>query len=172
MTPLGHCRLILTRHAKSSWDDPSQADQDRPLNDRGRRSARALGDWLASRGHEPEEVLCSPAQRTRETWEGITLAPLEVRPPVRYEAKLYQASPETMLAILRTATAPTVMMLGHNPGIAEFAAMLPARAPIDPEFRRYPTAATLVVDFQADSWADIKPGEGSVLDFVRIDGRD
>lgn len=172
MTPNGHCRLILTRHAKSSWDDPSQPDHDRPLNDRGRRSARALGDWLASRGYEPEEVLCSTSQRTRETWERVAVAPLETRPNVRFDAALYHAEPEKMLSILRTAEAPTVMMLGHNPGIAAFAALLPARVPLDPDFRRYPTAATLVVDFQTDSWADIQPGQGSVLDFVRLDGRD
>ena len=171
MTPSGHCRLILTRHAKSSWDDAAQPDHERPLNDRGRRSARALGDWLASRGYEPEEVLCSTAQRTRETWERVALAPLEVRPALRFEPGLYHATPEQMLAILRTAAAPTVMMLGHNPGIAAFAAALPARAPMDPDFRRFPTAATLVVDFQAESWAQIQPGQGSVLDFVRIDGR-
>ena len=51
------------------------------------------------------------------------------------------------------------------------AAALPARAPMDPDFRRFPTAATLVVDFQAETWAQIQPGQGSVLDFVRIDGR-
>lgn len=172
MTPSGHCRLILTRHAKSSWEQPGQADEDRPLNDRGRRAARALGDWLASRGYEPEEVLCSPAKRTSETWERVALAPLEVRPALRFVPQLYHASPETMLAVLRTATAPTVMMIGHNPGIAEFAAQLPARVPVDPEFRRYPTAATLVVDFQVDRWAEVMPGQGSVLDFVRLDGRD
>ena len=171
MTPLGHRRLILTRHAKSSWDDPTMADHDRPLNDRGRRSALALGDWLASRGYEPEEVLCSTSRRTQETWERVAAAALEVRPIMRLEPGLYHASPDRMLAILRTATQPTVMMLGHNPGIAEFAAMLPARPPLGPEFRRYPTAATLVVDFQADSWADVRPGEGSVMDFVRLDGR-
>ncbi|HRM75412.1 MAG TPA: hypothetical protein PLI13_12035, partial [Paracoccus sp. (in: a-proteobacteria)] len=63
----------------------------------------------------------------------IALAPLEVWPQVRYEAGLYQASAEKMLAILRTAKAPTVMMIGHNPGIAELAAMLPARVPLDPD---------------------------------------
>ena len=108
MTPLGHCRLILTRHAKSSWDDPTQADHDRPLNDRGRRSARELGDWLASRGYHPEEVLCSTAERTRETWDGVAMACLEVRPHLRFEPGLYHASPEKMLTMLRTASAPTV----------------------------------------------------------------
>ena len=147
------------------------ADHDRPLNDRGRRSARALGDWIASRGYEPEEVLCSTSRRTQETWEQIAGAALEARPVLRMEKRLYHADPQAMLAVLQSASYPTVMMLGHNPGIAEFAAMLPARVPLDPEFRAYPTAATLVVDFEADSWADIEPGRASVLDFVRMDGR-
>ena len=73
--------------------------------------------------------------------------------------------------ILKTATHPTVMMLGHNPGISELAALLPARLPLDPDFRRYPTGATLVVDFQVDSWSQVEPGQGSVMDFVRLDGR-
>lgn len=171
MNPNGYRRLILTRHAKSSWDDPAMRDHDRPLNQRGRRSARELGDWLASRGYEPEEVLCSTATRTRETWDLAALAPLEVRPPIRYEPQLYQAGPDQMLKILRSATAPVVMMLGHNPGIGEFAAMLPARPPLDPEFRRFPTAATLVVDFQVPDWSEVRPGEGGVLDFVRFEGR-
>lgn len=171
MTPLGHRRLILTRHAKSAWDDPTLDDHDRPLNDRGRRSALALGDWMASRGYEPEEVLCSSSARTQETWTVIAGAPLEVRPVIRIEPTLYHATPETMMAVLKTATMPTVMMLGHNPGISEFAAMLPARPPLDPDFRRYPTGATLVVDFQIENWADLQPGQGSVMDFVRLDGR-
>lgn len=171
MTPAGHRRLILTRHAKSDWDNPDIPDLERPLNARGRRSARELGDWLASRGYEPEEVLSSPSTRTRETWDEVALAALGVLPELRFDARLYQAPPEVMLSCLRGATAPTVMMIGHSPGIAEFAASLPARAPMDPEFRSYPTAATLVVDFQTDDWAAIEPGQGSVLDFVRFGGR-
>ena len=98
-------------------------------------------------------------------------APLEVRPVLRIEPGLYHATPDRMLAILKTATQPTVMMLGHNPGIAEFAAMLSARPPLDPEFRRYPTCATLVLDFQIDAWSEVEPARGSVMDFVRFDGR-
>ena len=171
MTPSGHRRLILTRHAKSAWDDPSLEDFDRPLNDRGRRSARLLGDFMASRGYEPEEVICSPSKRTRETWDQVAAAGLEVRPELRLDKRLFHATPATLLEVLRGATASTVMIIGHNPGIAEFAASLPARVPMDPEFRSYPTAATLVVDFQIDKWADLEPGEGSVMDFVRLDGR-
>ena len=120
MTPSGHRRLILTRHAKSAWDDPSLEDFDRPLNDRGRRSARLLGDFMASRGYEPEEVICSPSMRTRETWEQIAAAGLEVRPELRLDERLFHASPATLLEVLRGATESTVMIIGHNPGIAEF----------------------------------------------------
>ncbi|MFC3057699.1 SixA phosphatase family protein [Paenirhodobacter populi] len=165
MTPAGYRRLILSRHAKSSWDDPQMADFDRPLNARGRLAAHELGDFLASRGLEPEEVICSPARRTRETWEGVQGAVLESLPKVRFVDALYHGGPEVMLELLKTASQPTVMMVGHNPAIAEFAATLPARPIYTPDFRKYPTCATLIVDFQIDDWTQAKPGTGSVLDF-------
>ena len=65
MTPPGHRRLILTRHAKSAWNNPALDDRARPLNSRGRRSALELGEWLHSRGYEPDQVLCSSAVRPR-----------------------------------------------------------------------------------------------------------
>ena len=165
MTPLGYRRLILTRHAKSSWDDPLIEDRDRPLNARGRRAAVELGDFLASRGLEPEEVLCSDTQRTRETWERLAGAVIETRPEIRCLDALYHASPDTMLEVLRSANASSVMMLGHNPGIAEFARQLPAHPIHDPEFRRFPTGATLIIDFAIEDWSELVPGQGSTLDF-------
>lgn len=172
MTPAGHRRLILTRHAKSAWDDPMTPDHERPLNRRGIRSSLELGEWLHSRGYEPDQVLCSTATRTRETWSTVAAAPLEVIPAVSYVEALYHASPDVMLACLSRASGDTVMMLGHNPGIGAFASRLVARAPNHPDFGRYPTAATLVVDFQIDSWHDVKAGTGSVLDFFTPTGRD
>jgi len=172
MTPAGHRRLILTRHAKSSWDDPMMEDRARPLNARGRKAALELGEWLGSRGYEPDQVLCSTAVRTRETWATVAIAPLEVTPEVTFLDGLYHAAPDVMLRILRQAAGDTVMMLGHNPGIGEFARRLVARAPNHPDFSRYPTAATLVVDFQVESWDKIMPGTGSALDFFVPSGRD
>lgn len=165
MMPSGQKRLILTRHAKSSWDDPATADHDRPLNKRGRVAALELGEWLDSRGYEPDEVLCSTARRTRETWAHVQAAPLQTLPHVRYMPELYMAEPEQMLAALRSATGDSVMMIGHNPGIAEFARMLPMTPPTHPDFRRYPTAATLIVDFLIDDWNEISPGTGATRDF-------
>lgn len=164
-------RLILTRHAKSSWDDPTAPDHDRPLNERGQAAAADLGQWLASRGYIPGQVLCSDSERTRKTWAGIAPA-LPETVLLDLKPALYHAGPDVMLAVLRHATADVVMMIGHNPGIAEFARMLCARAPNDPDFARYPTGATLVADFQLDSWAKVAAGTASVLDFFVPSGRD
>ncbi len=158
-------RLILTRHAKSSWDDPLMSDHDRPLNERGKAAAADLGNWLASRGYVPDQVLCSDALRTRKTWSGIAPA-LPGTPILELKPALYHAGPDVMLAVLRHASGKTVMMIGHNPGIAEFAHRIVARAPLNPDFQRYPTGATLVVDFAADSWADVAWSMGSVDDFI------
>lgn len=158
-------RLILTRHAKSAWDDPAMADHDRPLNERGKAAAADLGQWLASRDYIPQEVLCSDAERTRKTWSGIAPA-LPGTPILELKPALYHAGSDVMLAVLKHAHADTVMMIGHNPGIAEFAARLVAMPPINPDFARYPTGATLVVDFIADSWSDISYGAGATVDFV------
>ncbi len=158
-------RLILTRHAKSSWDDPAMADHDRPLNERGKAAAADLGVWLASRGYVPDEVLCSDALRTRKTWSGLAPA-LPGTPVLHLKPALYHAGPDVMLAVLRHAEADCVMMIGHNPGIAEFAGRLVARAPANSEFGRYPTGATLVADFAADRWQDVGFGQGTVVDFI------
>ncbi len=158
-------RLILTRHAKSSWGNPGLGDHDRRLNARGRASADAIGDWLVASGHLPGQALVSSAARTRETWARIADR-LPAPPPATILPGLYLASPGEMLAALRAARAPTVIMIAHNPGTAQLADALAAQPPDDPRFFRYPTAATTVLDFAADNWRDIAPGSGQVVDFV------
>lgn len=158
-------RLILTRHAKSAWDDPTMKDHDRPLNARGRAASADLGAWLASRGYLPDEVLCSDALRTRETWEGIAPA-IPAPPQVTLKPALYHAGPDVMLAVLKRAKGETVLMLGHNPGIAEFAARIIARAPQHDGFAHYPTGATLVASFEIDSWDEVGFGLGATRDFT------
>lgn len=158
-------RLILTRHAKSSWDDPLTPDHDRPINERGKRAAADLGQWLASRGYVPGEVLCSDALRTQETYAGIREA-LSDAPDAKLKPTLYNAGVDVMLAVLRNATAETVMIVAHNPGIAEFATRLVTRAPVNPEFSRYPTGATLVLEFPVEDWKEVAYGSGATLDFI------
>jgi phosphohistidine phosphatase len=158
-------RLILIRHAKSGWDDPLQDDHDRVLNKRGQRAAVAIGKWLAERGHAPAEVVSSTARRALETWERMAPAFPEGT-LMRREPALYHASSDRMLAALHDCAASPLLMLGHNPGIAEFAARLLVRPPAHPRFATYPTCAALVADFDAKDWAEVRFSSGRLVDFV------
>ncbi|ANT59995.1 phosphoglycerate mutase [Salipiger sp. CCB-MM3] len=149
-------RLILMRHAKSDWS-VGTPDHARPLNDRGRRSAEALGDWLRTEDILPDQVLCSSAARTRETLDLLHLGDL----PTRFEDRLYLAGPSALLKSLQAATGATVLMLAHNPGICDFANAVVARGPNHPRFADYPTGATLVADFDIDDWADARLGKAT-----------
>ncbi|WP_323785930.1 histidine phosphatase family protein [Thalassovita sp.] len=154
-------RLILMRHAKSGWDDPSLSDHDRPLNKRGRLSATALGGWLRGRGYLPDLVLCSDAVRTRETLDRLNLGA-----KVRLLPQLYLAPPGVLMQQLQQAEQmPTILMIAHNPGIADFAAALTA-APGNADFLRYPTGATSVIDLPIADWGGAKTGTGRLVDFI------
>jgi phosphohistidine phosphatase len=154
-------RLILMRHAKSSWDDPFLPDHERPLNARGVNSAKALGNWLRTHQLVPDEVISSTSTRTMQTAEGLALAP-----PVRFTKALYHADPAQIWQVLSQATGQCVLILGHNPGIAEFAAQCVTQPPDHPRFDDYPTGATLVVDFDAPAWDMVRPGTGRTAHFV------
>ncbi|WP_297781405.1 histidine phosphatase family protein [uncultured Roseovarius sp.] len=153
--------LILMRHAKSDWGDPRLPDGARPLNARGRKASTALGHWLRAQDLLPDQILCSSAERTQETCTRLKLA----TPPDLTDA-LYLAEADEMLAVLRHATGHQVLMLGHNPGIAEFAALLVAAPPDHERFDDYPTGATLIARFDIDDWSALHPGTGTVEQFL------
>ena len=117
-------RLLIMRHAKSSWRSGAEDDHARPLNQRGRRDAPRMGAALVERGWVPERVLCSTAQRTRETWE--LLAPSFPDAEVSFHPALYLAG----VGAIQEACQPladdvgTVLVLGHNPGWEQAAAWL------------------------------------------------
>ncbi len=157
-------RLILMRHAKSSWDDPFMRDHDRPLNGRGRISARAVGAWLHGLGIEPDQALISSSQRTRETCELLGLSKQSTNIEIRED--LYHAGAQRILDAMRQASGQTVLLLAHNPGIGEFAQRIVQKSPDHPRFFDYPTCATLVAQFDQSRWADIGFGQGQALNFV------
>ncbi len=159
-------RLILTRHAKSSWNQPALDDHARPLNGRGRDSARAIGGWMKQKGYVPQSVLSSDSNRTRETWDLIESA-LGSGAKVTWTSALYHADSRGMLAVLQEAgPVQSVLLLAHNPGIAGFANLLVSMAPRHSRFRDYPTAATTVIDFDVADWAEVDWGAGEAVDFV------
>lgn len=153
--------LILMRHAKSSWDDPFLTDFERPLNKRGQRSAKALGDWLRANALVPDEVISSSSTRTGQTFEGLNLDT-----PVRFTRALYHAGPAQMWQVLAQAKGKRVLMLAHNPGIAEFAEQIVQTPPDHARFWDYPTGATVVVEFPVERWSDARSGTGRVTHFV------
>jgi phosphohistidine phosphatase len=157
--------LILTRHAKSSWSDPSMDDFDRSLNSRGKASASAIGEVLAQWEIIPEEVIVSGARRTVDTWAGIA-SRLPVVAQMRSSPALYHADASTILGVLRGATKPVTMLIGHNPGFADFASRIVRQPPDHPRFLDYPTCATTVVRFNPESWNDIDWSQGEAIDFV------
>lgn len=159
-------RLILLRHAKSSWADPGQRDFDRPLNPRGQRAAAAVGAWLIGQDLLPDAALVSPAARTRETW--ARLGPAFATVPARFPDDLYHAEAPALLAHLQAAPAEaaTLLLLGHQPGIGELASRLLPEPPDDPEYLRYPTAGTAVIDFDVDDWTEAHWQEGRLFAFT------
>lgn len=156
-------RLILMRHAKSDWSGGSTSDHDRPLNTRGIASAKALGDWLRAQGILPDQVLCSSAERTSETYLRLGL-PEDTQ--TTFTRDLYLASHQDILAALQQASGDIVLVLGHNPGIGIAAAELVTSVPDDPKFHQYPTGATLVADFEVDTWRDADWGKAIARHFV------
>ncbi len=153
--------LILTRHAKSSWSNPGLADHDRPLNKRGVKSARAMGQWLRRGGWCPDQTISSSSRRTRETFEG-----LKVAGKVTFTDALFHADADRMYRILASARDNAVLMLGHNPGIGEFGERLVSTPPTHARFPDFPTCATLIVEFDISDWGDLRWGTGRVAGFA------
>ncbi|MEM8580402.1 MAG: histidine phosphatase family protein [Pseudomonadota bacterium] len=153
--------LLLLRHAKSSWADPGRDDHERPLNGRGRRGAVAIGDWIAKAGLAPDQVLCSDAARTQETWArlGLPGAPVLM-------AKLYHADAEAMLDVVRSASGERVLVIGHNPGIAELCDRLCEATPNHFRFAQYPTGALTVLTFDTVNWSGLQWHSGKVSKFL------
>ncbi|SDF41924.1 SixA phosphatase family protein [Limimaricola pyoseonensis] len=154
-------RLVLIRHAKSDWGDEGTRDHDRHLAERGRHDAPRMGAWLQAQGLVPGLVLCSTATRTRETL-ALMLPEWAEQPQVEHRAELYAAAPATLLKAARESGAESVALVAHNPGIGALAAQMAVAAPEHPKFRRYPTAAITVLEFDEAMAA----GRGRVLAFA------
>jgi phosphohistidine phosphatase len=158
-------RLLLLRHGKSSWDDPTMADPERPLAKRGRRAAERMGEHLRTADLVPDLVLCSSALRTRQTLERLALGAVETR----LDDRLYAASDGEILARIRDVSdAATLLVIGHNPGMQDLAIELAGsdRAGAGTRVReRFPTGALAV--FEIDGrWSELATGYARLASFV------
>jgi phosphohistidine phosphatase len=151
--------LTLIRHAKSSWDNPSLDDFDRPLNERGCRDAPRMAAHVLRSLGRPDRIVSSPAVRALTTAQvfaeicGIDAGALS------RQARIYEASAETLLRLVRALEDDDrhVMLFGHNPGFTELAHRL-ARCSFDD----MPTCAVAQIGFDAKSWLDVDERCGSL----------
>ena len=163
--------LMLLRHAKSSLAEAGQEDSDRPLNDRGRHAATAVGRYMASHSLVPQLVLCSPARRARETW-GLVAGELTTPPKILIAAEIYDfGDGKALMECLRqkAGAAQSVLLVGHNPSIAGLAQSLLGKGSDSLRERlakKYPTAALAVISFDLDNWSSLTAGAGTLRHFV------
>lgn len=150
-------RLVLVRHAKSDYPW-GVTDHDRPLNERGERDAPALGRWLDEHIAWTDEgplILVSSARRAQQTWSAASAQLSEQWRglEVRDEPRIYEADVRTLLAVLSDAgAAPSIVLIGHNPGLAELINNLAVEDPRkDEALAKFPTSAVAVLDRAEDS---------------------
>jgi phosphohistidine phosphatase len=161
--------LTLLRHAKSGWDDPAQCDFDRPLNRRGRRAARAVGEEMRRLDLAFDRVLASPARRVVETIEEVETGFGRLSPV--YDPSVYLAPTETLLELVRAApdAVRSLMIVGHNPGLESLALLLagPGGRLRDEVAIKYPTGTLAEFRLDCDRWRDAGPGDGALTRFIR-----
>jgi phosphohistidine phosphatase len=163
-------QLILLRHAKSAWP-AGIADFDRPLAPRGNEAADRIGKFMAERGILPSKVLVSPARRTKETAQ-IVSAHVALE-GLSFEPHIYEARPEALLSLIhaRTAVETPLMLIGHNPGIAELALTLADPDISEPDAlerlsMKVPTAALIVLETDGAHFSSFVYGKARLMRFV------
>lgn len=153
-------QLILMRHAKSSWKDPTLEDFDRPLGNRGLRDAPVMADRLARAGLTPDLVVSSPARRAVATAHLVAPVVGSTLHAIVMEPGIYEASAGELLAIVQRFddSYSQVLMFGHNPGFTLLAETLG-----DAVIGNLPTSGVAWLSFEATHWPDVGPGTGTLL---------
>lgn len=154
--------LLILRHAKSSWDDASLADFDRPLNGRGERTAPLMGEVMRQEGLAPEVILSSPATRAKQTALATKgAAGLDVE--LIFDDRIYEASANGLRQVVSEIDDrySSAMLVGHNPGMEALVRYLTGQ--IEP----MPTAALAVIDLDIDAWAEITEDRGTLRHIFR-----
>lgn len=147
--------LYLLRHAKSSFQDETIRDFDRPLTKRGREAAEVVGHTIAAEKLNNALVLSSPAIRARETTE-LMLQSSRLAADLRFDPQIYEADLSALLKILGQAEdeRSAVILTGHNPGMETLVRFLTG------EIRAMPTAALAKIILEGNSWQALSGGDG------------
>jgi phosphohistidine phosphatase len=152
--------LYLTRHAKSSWDDPRTDDFNRPLNDRGAHDAPAMADLFKKRGEPVDRIVSSPAVRAMSTARVFAKALDHPEARIVQDKTIYLATVEMLLRVVNLLPddAERVMLFGHNPGLSELTEYLS-----DGDVGELPTCATVRIDLPVASWGEASMGLGTLV---------
>jgi len=155
--------LILLRHAKSDWDADYSGDHERPLSKRGRKAAKAIGEFLSDTRHVPDEILCSTAARTRETISLVRENANWNDVEVTFTEDLYLAAPENVLSMVRglPVSSECVMVVGHQPFTGILASGLLGGRSIE-----VPTGCLIVIELAIDSWSQISRMSGKLVEHI------
>lgn len=164
--------LLLLRHAKSSRDDAGLADHERPLAQRGRGAAKAMGVHMRKRGFIPDVVFCSPARRARETWD-IVRKHMRFAGHAEVLDELYDfGDGSRLLQVIRNrgGASQSLLLVGHNPSLEGLAQRLIGSG--EPELReklagKYPTGALAILRLDIAAWPDTALASGELRAFVR-----
>lgn len=160
-------RLHLLRHAKSSWDDDTLADHDRPLAPRGIRAGKRIRRYLTAHGVHPSLVVCSTATRVRQTLDLVL--PALGAPRVLTDDRIYLAWAGDLVRYLRGLPDEDreVLLVGHNPGLHELALALADEASRPALAENLPTGGLVTLDLPAASWQEVEEGTATLVSFVK-----
>lgn len=155
-------KLYLVRHAKSSWDDYTLMDEERPLNERGKRDAPAMAELLKEKESDIQFMITSTAKRARATAKVFRKVLGLSKDRVLKSERLYLASPSGILDVLHGLedVYDTVAIFGHNPGLTDFVNRFS-----DQLVDNVPTCGIARIDFDVDSWREIQDEEGDLTAF-------
>lgn len=153
--------IYILRHAKSSWDNPSLADFERPLNERGLFAAPFMGQYFLKNNLQPELILSSPAFRAKQTAE-IIKEKAEIANEIKFDERIYEASPQILMQIISevSETCNSVMIVGHNPGLENLIKFLTG------SIQPLPTAGLAIIDLEIEKWENLDLDTGKLRNFV------
>ena len=155
--------VYLIRHAKSSWEDESLSDFDRPLNERGKTDAPRMGKRLKERNLTPDLLLSSPAKRAFSTAKRIAEVLGYAKEKIKTDQTLYHADEDEILGVIRSVSDKNncIFLFGHNPGLTDFVNAM------NNDRKRFidnvPTCGVVAFAFDITSWKLIDFGKGELL---------
>ena len=154
--------LYLMRHAKSSWDTPGLNDGERPLNSRGKKNAPFMGKLLKEKNEIPDLIISSPAKRAYSTAKKVAKEVDYPGKKILKEEKLYMADTDEFLSVIGNTgqNLNKLMLVSHNSGITRFANFISGE-----NLDNIPTAGIARIDFDMDSWRQIKETKGKMIFF-------